>query len=101
MKHSLSSKYFYSVFKSSQTLKTPNITYRYLKVENPESQGLGFIISKKLGNAVERNHFKRFLRALYCKALIKNKIAVIISPKTIKLTKEEIIKSFELLKKTI
>ena len=101
MKYSLSSKYFYSVFKSSQILKTPNITYRYLKVVTPQSGGLGFLVGRQLGNAVERNRFKRFLRALYCEAFIKNKIAMIISPKTIKLTKEEIIKSFELLKKTI
>tara|TARA_B100000676_G_C17293749_1_gene443699 strand:+ start:136 stop:330 length:195 start_codon:yes stop_codon:yes gene_type:complete len=64
---------------------------------------LGFIISRRLGGAVERNRFKRILRGLYFETFIKNKIkiAVIISPKTIKLNKEEIVKSFELLKKTI
>ena len=103
LKTSLSSKYFYSIFKSSEILKTPNITYRYQKVLTRKSDGLGFIISRRLGGAVERNRFKRILRGLYFETFIKNKIkiAVIISPKTIKLNKEEIVKSFELLKKTI
>ena len=103
LKTSLSSKYFYSIFKSSEILKTPNIIYRYQKVLTRKSDGLGFIISRRLGGAVERNRFKRILRGLYFETFIKNKIkiAVIISPKTIKLNKEEIVKSFELLKKTI
>ena len=61
------------------------------------------VISKKLGSSVERNLFKRFLRNLYFEGFVKKnlKIALIILPKRIKLNKEEIVESFELLKKSI
>ena len=63
--------------------------------------GVGFVVSKKLGSAVDRNLFKRLLRNLYFDVFVKNniKIAMIVLPKRIKLKKEEIIESFELLKK--
>ena len=103
MKYSISSQYFNAIFKSSAILKTSHITYRFLKTDQESLSGVSFVINKRLGLSVERNKFKRILRSLYSRAFIENniKIAVIISPKTIKLKKEEIIKSFELLKKNI
>ena len=103
MKYSISSQSFNSVFKSSVVLKTSHITYRFLETDQKGLSGLGFIVNKRLGPAVERNKFKRILRGLYCRAFLENniKIGVIISPKTIKLKKAEIIKSFELLTKRI
>jgi len=103
LKFSLPAQYFHSVFKSSEALKTPHITYRYLRVKTPDSVGLGFLVNKRLGTAVDRNKFKRSFRSLYFESFVKNniKIAVIILPKTIKLKKVEIIKSFNLLKKHI
>ena len=103
MKHSLSSQQFSSVFKSSFVVNTPHIVYRVLKSDKSNQEGLGFVISKKLGSSVTRNLFKRFLRGLYFDAFVKNnvKIAMIILPKRIKLKKEEIVESFELFKKSI
>jgi ribonuclease P protein component len=69
-------------------------------LEKPDLVGVGFVVSKRLGNAVCRNSFKRIVRGLFSDAFIKNKvkIAVIISPKTLKLKKEEVVKSFAFFK---
>ena len=98
MKFSLSSKQFPFVFSSSLVIETPDIAYRVLK--SKKVAGLGFVVNKKLGNAVTRNLFKRRFRNLYFNFFSKNniKIGVIILPKRINLKKREVFKSFELLK---
>ena len=68
MKYSLSSADFKYVYSNSKSLLIQEIRYYYLKDQNPQ---LGFIVSRKYGNSVERNLFKRRCRHKFYE-LIKN-----------------------------
>ena len=89
------------VFSSSLAIETPNVVYKILRVKNKKNAGLGFVVNKNLGSSVNRNLFKRRFRDLYFNFFAKNniKIGMIILPKRINLKKQEVTKSFELLKK--
>ncbi len=79
MKYSLSSADFKYVYSNSKSLLIQEIRYYYLKDQNPK---LGFIVSRKYGNSVERNLFKRRCRHIFYE-LIKNGFpySIIIKPK--------------------
>ena len=68
MKHSLSNAQFNVVFTESKSLRVGDLLFKYKKDVSPK---LGLIVSKKYGNAVYRNLFKRRCRAQF-QALIKN-----------------------------
>lgn len=55
---------FRRVFQAGKSLATRNIVLYYRKNQLNESR-VGFIVSKKLGNAVKRNRVKRVLREGY------------------------------------
>ena len=68
MKHSLSNAQFNVVFSESKSLRVGDLLFKYKKDVDPK---LGLIVSRKYGNAVHRNLFKRRCRAQF-QTLIKN-----------------------------
>ena len=92
MKHSLSSAQFKVVFPESNSLRVGDLLFKYKKDVDPK---LGFIVSRKYGNAVHRNLFKRRCRAQF-QSLIKNNFTntLIITPNKQNITWSEISASF-------
>ena len=79
MKLSLSSPQFQLVLQQSKSLTVNGLHFRFL----PSKKNLiGFAINKKLGQAIQRNLFKRRCRAIFVNRL-KNRPAffLIVSPK--------------------
>ena len=76
---------FKSVLKSSKKITSHNILlFQYSKEVSPF---VGFMLSRKYGNAVKRNQFKNRCRFLYKNLLRKNApISLIIKPLKNKLT---------------
>lgn len=69
---------FKHVLNSSYTYKSKhNIFFRYKKQSRPF---IGFILSKKFGNAVERNKFKNQARNLFRSKYKNLSCAIIIRP---------------------
>jgi len=92
LKPSLSNSQFKVVFTEAKSLQVGDLLFRYIKDVNPK---LGLIVSKKYGNAVNRNLFKRRCRTCF-QTLVKNGFShtLIISPKKQKITWAEINISF-------
>ena len=80
MKYSLSPIEFKHVYNNSKSLKIRDLLFKYASDDTPK---LGFIVSKKYGNSVQRNLFKRRCRHAFYK-LIKNGFtySLIIKPNT-------------------
>ena len=95
MKYALSSSEFKAIYHDSDSLLTHGLLLRYTYSQNPK---LGFIVSRKYGNSVKRNLFKRRCRYAFYK-LIKKEVhcSIIIQPKTSNIPWESIKKSFEAL----
>ena len=93
MKYSLSPIDFKYVYNNAQSLLVKDILFYYIDNQNPQ---LGFIVSKKYGNSVQRNLFKRRCRYAFYK-LIKNEFtySIIIQPKIKNINWETINKAFE------
>jgi len=64
---------------NTKSLKIRDLSFKYCNWKTPV---LGLIVSKKYGNAVKRNLFKRRCRELFKKKFINHKIclAIIIRP---------------------
>jgi|TARA_B110000495_G_C22575852_1_gene346267 ribonuclease P protein component len=92
VKHSLSTAQFKIAFTESKSLRVGDLLFKYKRDINPK---LGLIVSRKYGNAVYRNLFKRRCRAQF-QALIKNGLSntLIITPKKKNITWAEINTSF-------
>ena len=95
MKYSLSPIDFKYVYNNSTSLLINDIRYYYISDNNPR---LGFIVSRKYGNSVERNLFKRRCRYAFYQ-LIKKEFpySIVIKPKRQKINWSIIKKSFETL----
>tara|TARA_B100001029_G_C15004991_1_gene420501 strand:- start:645 stop:959 length:315 start_codon:yes stop_codon:yes gene_type:complete len=94
---SISSKGFNLVYNNGVIIKTSKILYRALP-----SDGLGkvgFIVGGRLGKASKRNLFRRRVKFLYntCFVGTEKKIDIIVAPKTVNLSWEEIKDSFKLM----
>ncbi len=88
MKFSISSKDFKNIFANSQSLQLGNLLFKYAESTTPQ---IGFVVSKKYGNAIERNKFKRRCReVLYEKIKQGMHLQVIIMPKTTNIKYSEI-----------
>jgi len=92
VKHSLSTTQFKIAFTESKSLRVGDLLFKYKKDVNPK---LGLIVSRKYGNAVYRNLFKRRCRAQF-QVLIENGFSntLIITPKKKNITWAEINTSF-------
>lgn len=55
---------FKSVFRSGRKIITDTLVFHILKTDS-ESARLGLAVSKKVGNAVKRNHVKRRIREAF------------------------------------
>jgi len=75
----VSSKEFYSIFRNCKSLKVGDLLFR-VGINNGSK--IGFIVSKKYGNAIKRNLFKRRARSLFQKQskIISSNIAIIVQP---------------------
>ena len=99
MKYSLSPIEFKNVYNNSESLTTKDLLFNYTSDETPK---LGFTVSKKYGNSVQRNLFKRRCRYAFYK-LIKGgfNYSIIIKPKNKNITWNTINEAFgDLYKKT-
>jgi ribonuclease P protein component len=92
VKHSLSTARFKIAFTESKSLRVGDLLFKYKKAVNPK---LGLIVSRKYGNAVYRNLFKRRCRAQF-QVLIEGGFSntLIITPKKKNITWAEINTSF-------
>ena len=99
MKHSLSPIEFKHVYNNSKSLVARDLLFNYIYDEDPK---IGFIVSKKYGNAVNRNLFKRRCRHAFYK-LINNGFtySIIIKPKKTNIKWEIINEAFNNLYKKI
>ena len=68
MKHSLSNAQFKIIFAESKSLRVGDLLFKYKNDANPK---LGLIVSRKYGNAIYRNLFKRRCRVQF-QTLVKN-----------------------------
>jgi len=79
--------------RTAQSLVFTDLAFRYVRSKKPQ---LGLIVSKKYGNAVQRNLFKRRCRSIFNIHIIKHNINyfIIIKPKINNLTFSTINKRF-------
>ena len=97
MKYALSSTEFKDVFNNSNSLLTHDLLFKYTYNETPK---LGFIVSRKYGNSVQRNLFKRRCRYAFYQLIKKGFVySIIIKPKTKNISWKIINESFNLLYK--
>ena len=95
MKYSLSPIDFKYVYNNSTSLLINDIRYYYISDNNPR---LGFIVSRKYGNSVERNLFKRRCRYAFYQLIKKGVMhSIIIKPKTHNISWQIIKESFSTL----
>tara|TARA_Y100001970_G_scaffold268391_1_gene359609 strand:- start:310 stop:615 length:306 start_codon:yes stop_codon:yes gene_type:complete len=79
LKYSLSAQDFKIVYNNSKKMNTGDILFMHSNTL--KNAGVGFLVSKKYGNAVKRNLFKRRCRSLYIQCDFKNKkTSLIIRP---------------------
>ena len=65
---------------ASKSLRFGDLSFKYRKSSRPE---MGFIVSKKYGNAVQRNLFKRRCRSIFKSIIVDGAIgcALVVRPK--------------------
>ena len=59
-----SPKLFKQVYAQGKSVHAEDLVLHYLKGDRDEQAGVGFSVSKRVGNAVTRNKLKRRLRAI-------------------------------------
>ena len=82
--------------KASKSLKIRDLSFRFAPGPEPR---MGFIVSKKYGNSVQRNLFKRRCRSLFKIKMIDNNIlySVVVRPNRQNISCQSINESFALL----
>jgi ribonuclease P protein component len=82
--------------KTSKSLKIRDLSFKYSPSSRP---GLGLVVSKKYGDSVKRNLFKRRCRSLFKTTIIDNKIfcSVVVRPNGQNISLKSINESFALL----
>ena len=82
--------------KTSKSLKIRDLSFKYISNLRP---GLGLVVSKKYGDSVQRNLFKRRCRSLFKTTVIDNKIlcSVVVRPNKQNVSLKSINESFALL----
>jgi len=79
--------------KTSKSLKIRDLSFKYILSSRP---GLGLVVSKKYGDSVQRNLFKRRCRSLFKTTIIDNKIlcSVVVRPNKQNVSLKSINESF-------
>tara|TARA_B100001029_G_scaffold179832_1_gene191432 strand:+ start:2293 stop:2616 length:324 start_codon:yes stop_codon:yes gene_type:complete len=77
LKYSLNNKEFSKLFSSHKSLFIGDLLFRYKK---NNSSKLGLTVSKKYGNAIKRNLFKRRARVLFIKYFSNHNLHLIVQP---------------------
>ena len=79
--------------KTSKSLYFGDLSFKYTKSSKPE---MGLIVSKKYGNAIERNLFKRRCRSVFKSIIVDNNMGgvVVVRPKGLGLSFRAIQESF-------
>ena len=91
MKFSISSKDFKKIFAKSQSLQCGCLLFKYIKNSPPQ---VGFVVSRKYGNAVKRNKFKRRCREILYKKMKEGmQVQVIVMPRKANVQYSEITQS--------
>ena len=91
MKYSLDHREFRQVFSFYKSLTIGELFFRY---NNKELSKLGIIVSKKYGNAVKRNLFKRRCRILFNNYFKNERIFLVVQPKNSTLSWKHLERSF-------
>jgi len=88
------------IVKASKSLSIGDLSFRYLFNYRPV---VGFVVSKKYGNAVSRNLFKRRVRMLFIEKFISRGVGVslIIRPRKQNISFNNLSDAFECLYKKI
>jgi len=73
LKLSLSSKEIKHSLTASKSLKFGDLLFRHV---NSASPGIGFIVSRKYGNAVQRNLFRRRCRAVFQQCIKQSSLSI-------------------------
>ena len=94
MNYSIASKDFNSIFKKS-SVYISNDFVCYFVFDGMKR--IGFIVSKKYGNAVKRNRFKRACRLIFIKHPIALNVSIILKPKNYSYNYSSLKLSFKLL----
>ena len=94
MNFSISPSDYPIIIKNTKSLKIRDLSFKYCDWNTPV---LGFIVSKKYGNAVKRNLFKRRCRELFKKNIINHKLhmAIIIRPNNNNISYNELNSAFK------
>jgi len=79
--------------KTSKSLKIRDLSFKYISNSRP---GLGLVVSKKYGDSVRRNLFKRRCRSVFKATIIDNKIlcSVVVRPNKQNVSLKSINESF-------
>ena len=96
MNFSISPSDYPIIIKNTKSLNIRDLSFKYCDWGVPV---LGLIVSKKYGNAVKRNLFKRRCRELFKKKIINHKIclAIIIRPNKNNMNYNELADAFNAL----
>jgi len=79
LKFSISSKDFKNIFAKGQSLKAGGLLFKYIESTAPQ---VGFVVSRKYGNAPQRNKFKRRCRQVFYEKIKHGmRFQVVIIPK--------------------
>ncbi|MBC8213441.1 MAG: ribonuclease P protein component [Candidatus Marinimicrobia bacterium] len=93
MKHALSSLEFRSIYPKAKSLIIGDLLFRYRKTDCPK---IGFIVSRKYGNAYHRALFKRRCRSLFEKyRSLGSCWTIILRPNKTKITFSDVENSFK------
>ena len=79
--------------KTAKSLSTKDLLFKYIFDKNP---CIGFSVSTKYGNSVQRNLFKRRCRSVFKKVFYDSsvEISLIVKPKSKNVSYQSILKSF-------
>jgi len=79
--------------KTSKSLSFGDLSFRWIDANGPS---LGLVVSKKYGNAVQRNLFKRRCRSIFRIVLVNggSELSLIVRPKSKNISYVSIINSF-------
>ena len=91
--NSFSSSHFSHIMKTAKSLSVGELLFKYVLDAGPL---LGFSVSKRYGNSVQRNLFRRRCRFVFRKLFINRgvSLSIIVRPKSKNLSYQSIFKSF-------